>query len=79
MEIKVLGPGCPNCGEVEKRVMNALAELNVAAAVEKITDIKTIREYKILGTPGLVIDGKVMSTGRLPRPEEILGWIRDML
>jgi small redox-active disulfide protein 2 len=77
MEIKVLGPGCPRCHEVEKRVMNALAELGVAASVDKVTDIKKIMEYKILGTPGLVINGKVKSSGRIPRPEEIKGWIRE--
>ena len=77
MEIKVLGSGCPKCGEVEKRVKNALAELNAAADVEKITDIKTMMSYGILATPGLVINGKVKSTGRIPRIEEIKAWIRE--
>jgi small redox-active disulfide protein 2 len=77
MEIKVLGPGCPKCGEVEKRVKNALAELHVAADVEKITDIKKMMSFGIFGTPGLVIDGKVKSTGRIPRIEEIKAWIRE--
>lgn len=77
MEIKVLGPGCPKCGEVEKRVINALAELKVAAAVEKITDIKVMMSYGILATPGLVINGKVKSAGRIPRIEEIKAWIQE--
>ena len=77
MEIKVLGPGCPNCGEVEKRVINALAELKVAAAVEKITDIKVMMSYGILATPGLVINGKVKCAGRIPRLEEIKAWIQE--
>jgi small redox-active disulfide protein 2 len=77
MEIKVLGPGCPKCGEVEKRVKNALAELNVAADVEKITDIKKMMSFGIFGTPGLVINGKVKSTGRIPRIEEIKAWIQE--
>jgi len=76
MEIKVLGPGCPNCGEVEKRVINALAELNVAAAVEKVTDIKKMMSFGIQATPGLVIDGKIVCSGRIPRIEEIKTWIR---
>jgi small redox-active disulfide protein 2 len=77
MDIKILGMGCPKCKEVEKRVINALAELGVAADVEKVTDIKKIMEYKVLGTPGLVIDGKVVSTGKIPRPEEIKAWIQE--
>ncbi|MBP1661223.1 MAG: redox-active disulfide protein 2 [Candidatus Aminicenantes bacterium] len=77
MEIKVLGPGCPNCAEVEKRVKNALAELGIAADVEKITDIRKMMSYGILATPGLVIDGRVKSSGRVPRIEDIKLWIRD--
>jgi small redox-active disulfide protein 2 len=77
MDIKILGMGCPKCKEVEKRVINALAELGVAANVEKVTDIKRIMDYKVLGTPGLVIEGKVVSTGKIPRPEEIKAWIRE--
>ncbi|MCX6572283.1 MAG: thioredoxin family protein [Candidatus Aminicenantes bacterium] len=77
MEIKVLGPGCPKCGEVEKRVKFALAELKVAADVEKVTDIKTMMSYGILATPGLVINGKIKCAGRIPRPEEINAWIQE--
>jgi small redox-active disulfide protein 2 len=77
MDIKILGMGCPKCKEVEKRVINALAELGVAAGVEKVTDIKKIMEYKVLGTPGLVVDGKVVSTGKIPRLEEIKAWIQQ--
>ncbi len=77
MEIKILGPGCPRCGEVEKRVINALAELKVAADVEKVTDIKTMMSYGILATPGLVINGKIKCAGRIPRPEEIKAWVQE--
>ena len=77
MEIKVLGPGCPKCGEVEKRVKLALAELNIAADVEKVTDIKAMMSYGILATPGLVINGKIKCAGRAPRHEEIKAWIRE--
>jgi small redox-active disulfide protein 2 len=77
MEIKILGPGCPRCHEVERRTLNVLAELNLAADVKKITDIKKIMEYSIIGTPGLVINGKVKCSGRIPRPEEIKTWVQE--
>jgi len=77
MEIRILGPGCPRCGEVEKRTINALAELNVGADVQKVTDIKKITEYKVFATPGFVINGKVKSSGRIPSQEEIKRWIEE--
>ncbi|MCX7785017.1 MAG: thioredoxin family protein [candidate division WOR-3 bacterium] len=77
MEIKILGTGCPRCSEVEKRTFDALAELNVPADVQKITDMKRIMEYKILCTPGLIINGKIKSAGRIPSKEEIKKWIEE--
>lgn len=77
MEIRILGPGCPRCQEVEKRTLNALAELNVGADVQKVKDIKEISKYKVFGTPGLVINGKVKAQGRIPSYEEIKKWIQE--
>ncbi|MDH5405169.1 MAG: thioredoxin family protein [Candidatus Aminicenantes bacterium] len=77
MEIRILGPGCPRCHEVEKRTMNALIELDVDADVQKITDIKQIAQYKIYGTPGLVINGKVKCSGQIPSVDEIKKWIQE--
>jgi small redox-active disulfide protein 2 len=79
MEIRILGPGCPRCHEVEKRTINALAELNVGTDVQKVTDIKKISEYKIWATPALVINGKVKCSGRIPSLEEIKKWIKEEL
>jgi small redox-active disulfide protein 2 len=76
MEIKILGPGCPRCGELEKRTINALAQMNIAADVEKISDIQKIIAYRIMATPGLVFDGKVKCAGRIPSVDEIKEWIR---
>lgn len=75
MEIRILGPGCARCHELEKRVINVLAELGVAADVQKVTDIGKIMEFGILATPGLVLNGKVICSGRVPRVEEIKAWI----
>ena len=77
MEIRILGPGCPRCSEVEKRTINALAELNVGADVQKVTDIRKISEYKVFSTPALAINGKVKTSGRIPSPEEIKKWIQE--
>jgi len=77
VDIKVLGPGCPKCAKVEERVRASLAALGLAAEVEKVTDIRRMIGYGILATPGLVIDGQVKSSGRIPRVEEIVAWIRE--
>jgi small redox-active disulfide protein 2 len=77
MEIKVLGPGCPNCQEMERRVKQALEATNVQANIIKVTDIAEISKY-IMMTPGLVINEKVKHSGKpLPRVEQIKGWIGE--
>jgi small redox-active disulfide protein 2 len=76
MKIEVLGPGCPNCQKLEKEVFNAISELNLDADVVKVTDIKKIATYGILMTPGLVVNGKVICSGRVPRKEEIKEWLK---
>lgn len=77
LEIRILGPGCPRCHEVEKRTLNALAELNIVADVQKITDFKRIVQYKIFSTPALVINGRVVCSGRIPSVQEIKEWIKN--
>jgi small redox-active disulfide protein 2 len=79
MEIRILGTGCSRCNELEKRTINALAELDVGADVQKVKDIKKISEYGVFVTPGLVINNKVKSSGRLPSPDEIKSWIQEEL
>ncbi|UCG28512.1 MAG: TM0996/MTH895 family glutaredoxin-like protein [Bacteroidales bacterium] len=71
MEIKVLGVGCPRCRALERAVFNCLAELNIAADVTKVEDINKIMEYGILRTPALVINGKVVLSGRVPSGKEL--------
>lgn len=79
MNIKVLGPGCKNCQMVEANVMSALAELGVAADVEKVTDRSKFAEYGVLMTPGLVINDKVKVYGRVPGKEEVKKLIQEEL
>ena len=71
MTIKVLGPGCMNCKTLEKRTQEAVASLRIHATVEKVEDIMQIAAYGILRTPGLVVDEKVVSSGRVPTVESI--------
>ena len=71
MEIKILGTGCSNCKTLEKSTINALAELNLSADVENVEDITKIMSYGIMRTPGLVINGKVVVSGRVPAVKEL--------
>jgi small redox-active disulfide protein 2 len=75
MEIKVLGPGCPRCQETEKNVKEAVTESGLDAQVDKVTDVMEIARYGVFGTPAVVIDGEVKSVGKIPKKEEIKGWI----
>lgn len=71
MIIKILGTGCSNCKRLEENTKKAVAELGIDATIEKVTDIKDIIKYGIMKTPGLVVDGKVKASGRVPTAEEI--------
>jgi len=71
LDIKVLGTGCANCINLEKNVVKVTDELNIQASVEKITDIQKILEYGIMSTPGLVVNGKVVMSGKVPKYEEV--------
>ncbi|MDD4151496.1 MAG: thioredoxin family protein [Candidatus Gracilibacteria bacterium] len=72
MLIKILGTGCPNCVRLEANVKVALEKAGIKSNVEKITDIADIMSYSIMGTPGLVIDEKVVSAGKVCDVEEII-------
>ncbi|HYN68174.1 MAG TPA: thioredoxin family protein [Ornithinibacter sp.] len=71
MIIKILGPGCSNCANLERATRAAIAELGLDATVEKVEDYPTIMGYGIMSTPGLVVDEKVVVSGRVPRTAEI--------
>ena len=71
MIIKVLGPGCTKCKILEKKTIDAVAELNLDASVEKVDDIIKIMEFGVMSTPALVIDEKVVFSGRIPSEKEL--------
>ena len=75
MDIKILGPGCPKCQQVEQLVKEVVAESGVEAQVEKVTDIMKIAGYGVFGTPAVGVDGEVKRGGKVPTKEEIKAWI----
>ena len=77
MLIKVLGPGCANCTRLEATVKEVVAETSGDDLVEKVTDIGQIMAYGVMSTPGLVVDGQVVCTGRVPSKDEVRSWVAD--
>lgn len=77
MKIKVLGPGCKNCVTLAENTKAAVAELGVEAEIEKITDFAQIASYGIMSTPGLVIDEKVVSYGKVLKPQDIVKLVKN--
>lgn len=75
-EIKVLGPGCKRCQTTEDMVKAAAAALGIDASVEKITDYAEMAKYGIASTPGIVIDGKVVHSGGLPKEDDLRRWLQ---
>jgi small redox-active disulfide protein 2 len=71
MDIKVLGPGCRNCVTLEARTREALEQLDLEADVEKVTDPAAIAGYGVLATPGLVVEGDVVVTGKVPSVRQL--------
>ncbi len=72
MEIKVLGPGCMKCKNMEKVVRETVEENGIAGTVTKVEDIMEIMTYGVMVTPALVVDGKVVIKGRVPTKDEVL-------
>jgi small redox-active disulfide protein 2 len=79
LTIKVLGPGCENCTKLADLTKRAVASLSIEAKIEKVTDHTEIMKYKILATPGLVINEKVVAAGRLPSEAEITTFLTNAL
>ena len=76
-DVKVLGPGCKRCETTAEMLRNEAARLGVAANVTKVTDYTEIAAFGIVSTPGIVVDGKVVHAGGLPRTEDLAGGLKD--
>lgn len=76
MLIKILGTGCAKCNNLEELTKKIVAELQLTATFEHVTEMQDIMAYQVMSTPALVIDEVVKSTGRIPSREEIAGWLQ---
>jgi small redox-active disulfide protein 2 len=75
VNIKVLGSGCSNCKRLEATARKVVDTLAIDAEIEKVTDYNEIMKWPILSTPGLVINDKLVSAGRIPSEKEITDWL----
>jgi small redox-active disulfide protein 2 len=75
--IEVLGPGCNNCQKLEANVREAVAQAGIDADIRHITDYAEIASRGVMSTPGLVIDGKVVSAGKIPTSWTIASWLAE--
>jgi small redox-active disulfide protein 2 len=79
LTIKVLGSGCANCKRLEQIARKVVSDLAIEAEVIHVTDYNDIMNYNVLSTPGLVVNEKVVSTGRIPTPGEVTTWLTSAL
>ena len=74
---KVLGSGCKNCVNTAKLIEEKAQTLGIAIEIEKVTDMATILGYGVMSTPGVVLDGKVVHAGGIPKPDAVEKWLKD--
>jgi small redox-active disulfide protein 2 len=79
LTIKILGSGCANCKRLEQIARKVVEEMRLEAEVIKVTDYNDILKYNIISTPGLVINEKVVSSGRIPSPAEVTTFLTGAL
>jgi len=79
LSIKILGTGCANCKRLEQETKKAVSSLGLDAVVEKVTDFQQILAYDVISTPGLVINEKVVSTGKVPSQAELTSLLTSAL
>ncbi len=75
LNVKIIGPGCANCKKLEAIARQAASSANLNAEFVKVSDMKSILGYDLISTPGLVINDKLVCSGRIPTRAEILGWM----
>lgn len=78
IDIKILGPGCSRCDQLEREVMTIVADLTIRADIDHVRNLKAIAEYGVLGSPALVINGDVKAVGSVPPRQKIITWINEV-
>lgn len=79
LTIKVLGSGCANCKRLEQIAQKVVSDMGIEAEIVKVTEYPDIMAYNVMSTPGLVINEKVVSSGRIPTPAEVTTWLANAL
>jgi small redox-active disulfide protein 2 len=77
LQVLILGPGCARCSSLETNVRNVMAKMNLAGELTHIEDVKEIGRYGVMGTPALIINGKVVAVGSVPEKKKIQQWLAD--
>ena len=77
LRIKLLGPGCVQCDRLEQELMQVMSETGIIADMEHIRDIKEIGKFGVMGTPALIINGKVKSVGKVPPRASLIQWLKE--
>ena len=77
LDIKVLGPGCPQCDRLEQELMSVVAQLRLNASIDHVRDLKEIGKSGVMGTPALMINGQVKSVGKVPPRAKLIHWIEE--
>jgi small redox-active disulfide protein 2 len=77
VSVKILGSGCANCKRLEALARKVVENLGIEAEFEKVTSLDEIMKWPILSTPGLVVNGRLVSSGRIPKETEIEAWLKQ--
>lgn len=77
LQIKVLGSGCPNCQRLERETRTALDSVSIPYELSKVTDYADIAAYGVMSTPALVMNEQVLSSGKIPKHDQIVTWARE--
>ncbi|MGM0573784.1 MAG: thioredoxin family protein [Bacteroidota bacterium] len=79
LNIKIIGKGCPNCKKLESLCNEVVKEENIEAQIDKVTEVNEFADYGVTMTPGLVVNGKLLSQGKIPVKHTLSKWLNDQM